>query len=170
MDDPENPDERTIINVKSVKVRAWERGKSAANRAGETMGEWLTKAIETQVHLEAGRRVFPPDKPEANPANLSPAPLPPDLREIVDAIAAVAGAGIPIQKHVVEGVNAVLYAKLLEAASIDLQTVPQKAAGGGNRWRLLRRLKDYKNGKSGKAEMPQLSHEPEDGKTPGQED
>ena len=66
MGNPEN--ERTTINVKGMSATAWERAKVAANRNGEAMGAWLTRAVTQLADREAGAREIPPQ-----PANLAPA-------------------------------------------------------------------------------------------------
>ena len=69
-----NPgDETTIINVKSVSAAAWEKAKKAANKQGETMGAWLTRAITQLANREDEHpREFPPVKPAANHAPVRP--------------------------------------------------------------------------------------------------
>ena len=63
-----NPDdERATINVKGVAARAWERAKTAALKQDETMGVWLSRAIDYRADAEAGPREFPPANPAANP-------------------------------------------------------------------------------------------------------
>jgi hypothetical protein len=57
-----NPaDERTVINVKSVRVEAWNMARKAATQRGVSMGEWLSLAIVTQVRVQEGDAVQPPD-------------------------------------------------------------------------------------------------------------
>ena len=107
----------TIINVKGVSAKAWETTKKRANLRCETMGEWLTRAINTQANLEAGPREFPP----ANPATPSANPPPPtvDLREVASVLAACGAAGVPLQKRVAGRVNALLFAALPPARQIS---------------------------------------------------
>lgn len=63
-----NPsDERTTINVKGMSVSSWERAKKAAAKQDESMGVWLTRAVEHLANLEDGPREFLPMAP-ANPA------------------------------------------------------------------------------------------------------
>lgn len=63
-----NPsDERTTINVKGMSVSSWERAKKSAAKQDESMGAWLTRAVEQLANLEDGPREFPP-MPPANPA------------------------------------------------------------------------------------------------------
>ena len=59
-----NPEaKKTIINVKGADVEQWERAKTAANRADETMGEWLSRAVKHLADMEEGGREFPPGSP-----------------------------------------------------------------------------------------------------------
>lgn len=60
----------TTINVKNVRSTAWERAKLAANRQGETMGEWLSRAIDHLANLESGQREIAPGKPVKPTAEL----------------------------------------------------------------------------------------------------
>jgi len=103
----------TIINVKGMPADAWEQAKRAANRRGQTMGEWLGNACQQQANREAGDGVIVP----GHGANQPPAPplIPVDLREVAALIAAMAGANIPVQKRVGAVVNRLLYAQLRAA-------------------------------------------------------
>lgn len=63
MDSPEvKLFKRTIINVKGMDVEQWERAKTAANRADETMGEWLSRAVKHLADMEEGGREFGPSE------------------------------------------------------------------------------------------------------------
>lgn len=67
MDNPD--DDKTTINVKAVSGRAWEKAKSSAIKQGETMGTWLSRAINQLADREAsGPRELAP-----LPVNLPPA-------------------------------------------------------------------------------------------------
>lgn len=91
----DNPDDRnTVINVKGVSVKAWERAKTAAAKQDETMGAWLSRAINQLVDREAGPREFPP-VPMANHRSemVKPPGLPaPELAELMQGMAALATA------------------------------------------------------------------------------
>lgn len=90
-------DGKTTINVKSVSVAAWERAKSSALKQGETMGAWVSRALNQLADDEAGPREFPP-----SPANPSPREVKPDssgasvsmadVAVLMQGIAAVAAA------------------------------------------------------------------------------
>jgi hypothetical protein len=103
----------TIINVKGMPVDAWEQAKRAANRRGQTMGEWLGNACTQQANREAGDGVIVPGQGEFSPS--SPRVLPVDLREVAALIAAMSQANIPVQKRVGAVVNRLLYAQLRAA-------------------------------------------------------
>lgn len=60
-DDADCATTTTIINVKAVSADAWSRAKNAANRQGEAMGVWLSRAIAQLADREAATpREFPP--------------------------------------------------------------------------------------------------------------
>lgn len=61
------PDEKTIINVKGVSLKAWERAKTAAGRNDETLGSWVSRAANLLADMEAGGREYVPGRP-AEPA------------------------------------------------------------------------------------------------------
>jgi hypothetical protein len=137
MDNPD--DEKTIINVKAVSVSSWERAKKAANRNGETLGSWLSRACDQLANLDAGDRLI---LPSANPVNPSRnlAALPPvDFHEVAAIIMAMKEAGLPVQKRIGQHVNALLHTKLREARG-----EPEKGRGG----RLIHGLAAPENGKA----------------------
>jgi hypothetical protein len=49
--------ERTTVNVKGVLERSWERTKVAAQRRGETLGLWMSRAVEMQADREEGMSI-----------------------------------------------------------------------------------------------------------------
>jgi hypothetical protein len=125
MDNPD--DEKTTINVKAVSARAWERAKSSAIKQGETMGAWLSRAINQLADAEAGPREFPPVKPAANlPAetgNPGPAAAPEAIAHAFGALlsgqaALVAATGIQPLKREVRLAHA-----LVDALSRDMQGI-----------------------------------------------
>lgn len=114
-------DTRTIINVKGISISAWEDAKKAANKRGETMGEWLSRACTHLANLEREDRIIPPAQtanPPAPPVVQAPI-IPVDLREVAALMAAMASANVPVQKRVGAKVNALLYTQL-KAAAPDL--------------------------------------------------
>jgi hypothetical protein len=104
--------DKTIVNVKGISVPSWDRGKAAANRAGETMGSWLSRAIDQLADREAGQRYIPPDAP-ANPPTVQRSEI--DLREVAAVLVAMGQAGVPVQTRVGSLVNAILYTRMREA-------------------------------------------------------
>lgn len=100
MTDEENPVAAWTIKRMPVAVRR--RATEGAERLDENVAEWVTRAVNRQADLEMANAVFPPGKPEANPA---PGPAPPapvlDLHGLgiaVDAVLrahAAAGAAVP---------------------------------------------------------------------------
>ena len=72
----DNPDEaKTTINVKAVSAKAWERARNCAGKHDETMGEWLSRAINRLADLEEhGTTVEPPANPEKPVRGFSAAP------------------------------------------------------------------------------------------------
>jgi hypothetical protein len=78
----------TIVNIKGIDLDAWEAAKTAAARQDETMGEWVSRALNHLVNLEAGPREFPP-----NPAaNLGPKTVNPGQAEALATLAGLAPA------------------------------------------------------------------------------
>ncbi len=102
MDNPD--DEKTTINVKSVSAAAWERAKSSATKQGETMGAWLSRAINRLADSEAGPREFPPSLANPAPEMVKPdspsVPVSPvDLATLMQGMASLASAtGVPPAK------------------------------------------------------------------------
>lgn len=66
MDNPD--DEKTIVNIKSVFKRSWDRAKVAAERNDETLGAWVSRALDQLADRESGpREILADAKPPANP-------------------------------------------------------------------------------------------------------
>jgi hypothetical protein len=93
-----NQDETKTINVKGVSAAAWDRARQCADKTDESLGVWLSRAIETQANLEAGPREWPPVKPEPDVVKLA-APLTPDeykvLCEGMEIARRVSGQPVP---------------------------------------------------------------------------
>jgi hypothetical protein len=91
-------DEKTIINVKGVSAKSWERAKAAANRRGETMAGWISRACDTVADLEAGDALMPPN-PIANldPKTANPALTPDQLTARLDALASLMQAAAAVK-------------------------------------------------------------------------
>jgi hypothetical protein len=124
----DNPDEeKTIVNIKGVVVQSYDRAKKSAHKNGETMGSWISRAMDQLANLEAGERYIPPANP-ANPSGNPGANPPPvvrievDFREVAAVMVAMKEAGLPVQKRVGALVNGLLYAKLREARGVPEQS------------------------------------------------
>ena len=144
MGNPE--DERTIINVKGVSAPAWERAKKAANKQGQAMGAWLSRAINQLADAEDGPREFPP-LPVGNPppemGNLSPPAGNPEgmtadqLAAVMQGLAAVAASSWTLPTKVaVRRIYSLVddhvrEAKRLPPAPVRLRSAPsaRKAVG-----------------------------------------
>lgn len=96
MDNPEG--DKTTINVKAVSARSWERAKASAIKQGQTMGAWLSRAIDQLADAEAGPREFPPANPAANLAaqggnpGQAPGMTAGELADLMRGVAALATA------------------------------------------------------------------------------
>jgi hypothetical protein len=73
-----------------------------ARMADISVAEWMTRAAQNQMALEAGNRVIPPGKPEP-PRQTSAIDLG-DLPAALQAMAAAQAAGLPVSKAAVRGV------------------------------------------------------------------
>lgn len=126
----DKPEATTIINVKGIKVEAWDQAKRAALRRGQTMGEWLSNACVQQANREQGDAVIPAG--QGAPPPVQPPLIPLDLREVAAVIAAMGGAGVPVQKRVGAAVNRMLYAQIraAEPAGQGALRLKDERAGG----------------------------------------
>jgi hypothetical protein len=113
-----NDDAKTIINVKGVSVEAWEAAKKAANKQDQTMGEWLTRALNHLANLEAGPREFLPI-PAANP---DPETVNPNQAAALAALATLApvlaGIGPKLTRQAASDVSALISGFAREARGL----------------------------------------------------
>lgn len=130
MDGPD--DEKTVINVKGMSLRAWERAKKAASKQDETMGAWLARAVDHLANLEDGPRELPP-LPPANlePKTGNPSSLPVEgLGALMQGIAAVSAAtGIVPAKSNVRRLYALADDAVREAGGMSPRPVRVRAPG-----------------------------------------
>ena len=85
----DNPGKATIIvNIKGVSQEQWERAKTAANRADETLGEWVSRACKLLADAEEGGREFPPGVPLVPRRAMTPE----QLAGLMNAAAALSAA------------------------------------------------------------------------------
>ena len=124
MADEANEDaDKASWTIKSVPVETRKLAVACASRAGETMAEWLVKAVRNQANLEAGERVLPPARSAASlPARPAYALPPPDLGELaglMDAARTIAAAAdVPIPKATARHALALMQAQLRAARGL----------------------------------------------------
>ena len=53
-------EDKASWTIKSVPVETRKLAVACAAKQGQTMAEWLAKAVRTQANLEEGERVLPP--------------------------------------------------------------------------------------------------------------
>lgn len=136
MANEENPDgDKASWTVKSVSVETRKLAVACAAKQGQTMAEWLARAVRNQANLEAGERVMPPAARRAG-VDLVHVPGPAlamDLGELADlmqATQAVAeAAGVPIAKATARHALALVTAQLRAARGLppkrQRQTSPE---------------------------------------------
>src|SRR5262245_20031622 len=92
-----------IVNVKGMPRDVWEQARRSSSRTGETLVEWLTRAIRQLADAEAaGDRILPPailtEEPPLLPAVIPPQPIP--ALDPIATLTALHAIGIPIQKRI----------------------------------------------------------------------
>lgn len=98
-----NPnDVTTVINVKGVSVTAWDRARKMAQRNGETMGSWLSRAVSHLADMEDGPREFPPGELVKQGGNPGQSISPEHLAGLMDALTrlSVATGVLPLKREV----------------------------------------------------------------------
>jgi hypothetical protein len=104
-------EDRSSWTVKSMSIETRKLATARAAKSGETMAQWLDRAIRNQADMEAGTRVIPPPSTPAATgqgralavANGHPAPLPSvdlaGLSGMLTAVQSMAEAsGVPIPR------------------------------------------------------------------------
>jgi hypothetical protein len=112
----EADDDKAPMTVKGMPVRARQRALKAANKQGQSMAEWLTRAIDQLADREEGERETFPDERANLPAivgPVSPAVIPPGfLSDLTEAMGAAKGiadaAGVPVPKATARHAFAIL--------------------------------------------------------------
>lgn len=93
----DEPD-KAPMTIKAVPVATRKKMAACATKRGETMAEWLARAVDTQAERDAGEVVIPPGQPD-KPAALARALVTvetADLAALLQAVAAVGtAAGLP---------------------------------------------------------------------------
>jgi len=90
-------EDKASWTIKSVPVETRKLAVACAANQGQTMAEWLAKAVRTQANLEAGERVLPP-APRPGDALAAWAPVPSiiglgGLADLMQAAREIAEAG-----------------------------------------------------------------------------
>lgn len=119
----ENRDEeRAPKTIKAMPVRAWNRALAQAAKSGESMAEWLTRAIDQLADREAGERVLPPPAPQPGPSvrdNPAAGMAPQDMAELMQAaVAAAQASGVPLPKSVARHAFALVGGQLRAARGL----------------------------------------------------
>lgn len=106
-------EETQIVNIKGVLSKEWERARGIAGRNGESMGQYVSRALAQLADREAGANLVPPERFDP-PASLPALPARdlPDFREVMAVVVAMSQAGIPIQKRVSRKLNRLVYEAL----------------------------------------------------------
>jgi hypothetical protein len=82
--------DRAPWTIKAVPVGTRQSAVRAAAKRGETMGEWITRAVENQIAREENQVVIPPDQREQTKVNRAHAPsVSTELAGMLHAIATV---------------------------------------------------------------------------------
>ena len=136
----EIPDDKAPMTVKAMPVRVRQRALKAAAKQGQSMAEWLTRAIDQLADREEGEReTFPdeagkPGKLPALPSQPSPVVIPTSfLTDLIDAMraaeAVAAASGVPVPKATAHHAFAILTNHLRKARGLPpvkpRQTRPQ---------------------------------------------
>lgn len=110
-------DDKAPVTIKSMDQAAWETAKRSAAKAGETMAEWLARAIRQLAALEEGDRETPPGQPSKPPAPGLPVA---ELEGLMRAAAALADAsGVPVPKRTARHAYALVSAQLRAARGLS---------------------------------------------------
>jgi len=124
-------EDKASWTIKSVPVETRKLAVACAAKQGQTMAEWLAKAVRTQANLEAGERVLPP-APRPGDALAAWAPVPSviglgGLADLMQAAREIAeAAGVPIPKATARHALALTTAQLRAARGLPpKQTRPR---------------------------------------------
>lgn len=118
--------------IKAVPVPIREKAVRYARMAGDTVGEWIAQAVETQASKQDGNQVIPPDKPGPT----RPIQQPPDIdlgnvAAALQAMSAAATAGLPVSKPAVRDTVALIRAHVRAARGLPAPTPRQTRRPNG---------------------------------------
>ena len=86
--------------IKAMPVSTREKAVRYARMRGETMAEWVSRAVDTQASIEDGDRVLPPGEPEQTTQVAGPDlhALAAALQTMQEARAMAEAAGLPVPR------------------------------------------------------------------------
>lgn len=138
MANEENPDaDKASWTVKSVPVETRKLAVACATKQGETMAEWLGRAVRNQANLEAGERILPPlpRQTASLPVPVLGSAGPVDLEVLADlmqaAQAVAAAADVAIPKATARHALALVTAQLRAARGLPPKTRRQTSPENG---------------------------------------
>jgi hypothetical protein len=115
---------KTSWTIKSMLVETRLLAIACAAKRGETMGQWIDRAIKRQADIEAGDRIeparFEPSLPAVKPAPETGNPISmTELRQAMEAAAAVSTAsGVQVPKTTARHAYALLTQRLREGRGL----------------------------------------------------
>lgn len=107
------------MTIKAVPVEVRQTMLRCANARGESMAEWLTRAVSAQAAVEANDAVYPPGNPVVPAGQTDPAPV--DLTgtaTAMDALARMAAAGLDVPKSTTRQACALLRQQMRQARGL----------------------------------------------------
>lgn len=136
----ENHDDKAAWTIKSVPVEVRKLAVACAAKQGETMAEWLTRAVRNQANLEAGERVLPPARtasglPAVRSTSTPDTGLPVDMTELADlmqaALAVSQAADVPMPKTTARHALMLVTAQLRSARGLPPKRLRQTQPENG---------------------------------------
>jgi hypothetical protein len=119
------------MTIKAVPIATRLKMAASATRAGETMGEFLVRAVDTQAAIDAGTQVLPPgqpDKPEVLPALVTVETA--DLAALLQAVAAVGAVAPSLPRSVAREAYGAARIRLREARGLPGKLVRRSRQTG----------------------------------------
>lgn len=113
--------------IKSMPIGTREKAVRYAKMRGETMAEWMARAVDTQASIEDGDRVLPPGEPEQthhsrpmSGVNLE------TVAVVLQAMAAAQASGLPVSKTAVRETVGLIREQMRAARGLPVsQTRPR---------------------------------------------
>lgn len=136
MDNPDT-DDKTIINVKGVRKPAWEAARRGAAQAGDSMGTWLSDAIDRRISHDATAIEGPANNrgEVGNPDALTPDQLTARIMALAALQQSMAAMKTARMRSSGRGVLATVQASLVQRV-IDAEGEPVREIRGKARLRM----------------------------------